>query len=117
MKEAEIVSTEIFKQLFKSYLPAKVESLENFSPSDVSSDLSEFFKIYQSANSEQKSAIKYYLETIITDVASTILGGLDGCTDLGNLSWDFQVKYCSTDITGYLQDNFLEKVQTMYDEE
>lgn len=115
MNKSKLVSTEIFKEIFQSYLPRRIEELSATDPNKVDPPLSPIFTIYQNASDNEKNAIKNFAEVIAADIASTILGGLDGCTDLGSLSEDFTVQYGTDKVTPYLQDYFLEQVELMYE--
>lgn len=111
MEKAELVSTEIYKELFESYLPGRLVELYSLRPEN---ELAQFFKISQEATMPERKSIQLFLEIIISDVASTILGGLDGITDLGSLSEDFKVEYNASDVTGELQEHFLAKIEERY---
>lgn len=70
-----------------------------------------FVGFYQSCSPDDKKGVIAFLEAVIGDTASIILGGLDGATDLGALTEEFVVKYSGEEIQGSLQDDFLECVQ------
>jgi hypothetical protein len=111
MEKSEIVSREIYNELFESYLPDRLRELESANAKDIDQSVSDVFKLFQNSSEIQRSAIRSYLELIVTDVASTILGGIDDVTDLGSLSGEFEMTYEGETINGSLQDYFLRKVQ------
>lgn len=112
MTKSELVTNEIFSELFDGYLEQRKNDLEGLDAIKVDKMYGGLIGFYQSCGLEEKRGIISFLEAIVADTASTILGGLDGSTDLGGLSGEFTVLYENEEIQGSLQDDFLMKVQS-----
>ncbi len=84
MDAAEVISQNIYQELFVSYLNKHINDLETINPNDINNSMAPLFELYQNSGDEFKCAIKEHIEFIIADVASTILGGFDGATSVGN---------------------------------
>lgn len=111
MTKSELVTSEIFTELFENYLNQRKNDLMEMEAEVVDKMYGGFVGFYQSCSSDEKKGVIAFLEAVIGDTASIILGGFDGATDLGELTEEFIVKYSGEEIQGSLQDDFLECVQ------
>ncbi|WP_158136333.1 hypothetical protein [Photobacterium damselae] len=112
MTKSEMVTNEIFTELFYGYLEQCKNDLVDLDAAKVGKMYGGFIGFYQSCNLEEKKGFMSFLETIVADTASIILGGLDGSSDLGKLTEDFMVLYAGEEIQGSLQDDFLMRLQS-----
>lgn len=83
MSTAEKVADVFFNELFKVYLVRKKKSLDEEKSEEIDVMYGGIFSFYQNLTAEQKQCLDDYLEQMVTDVASTIFGVLDGTTFIG----------------------------------
>ncbi|NRD71844.1 hypothetical protein HQQ94_00985 [Shewanella sp. VB17] len=115
MTKSEMVTNEIFTELIDCYIEQRKNDLDGLDAVKTKEMYGGFISFYQSCGPEEKKGIMSFIETIVTDTASTILGGLDGSTDLGALTEEFTVLYEGEEIQGSLQDDFLMRVENQQD--
>ncbi len=107
MTNSEIISDEIYKELFSSYLDEQVGELDTADIDELDPVYVSMFEFYRSSSPEGKSNIISYIKEIVGDTASIILGGIDQVEALGELSGSFELKYNGDVVSGDLQENFL----------
>lgn len=102
---AEQVFTETVENMCKS-LKVCMESKEG-----VAEDYSLVRDLYLSLDEPQKLLFINFYKRTIFDVVSTLLGGIDGVTDVGNINGNFKLFLDDELISGSLQDEFIEIFQ------
>lgn len=108
MTKSEIVAKQIYAELIDTYIEYQRIDLETSTSNEVDRMYGGLIHYYQSCSLEDRQGIMDLIELIVVDTASTILGGLGGKTDLGNLADEFSVRYQGKEIQEDLQDDFLE---------
>ena len=112
MADSELISDEIYKELFSHYINEQVDELNNSDIEELNAVYVRMFDFYRSSSPEDKENIIDYIKEIISDTASIILGGIDNVEPLGELSGRFELKYDGEIVNSDLQENFLSNIQT-----
>lgn len=107
MNNSELISNEIYKEIFDSYIEEQAEELNTVDMDELDSVYVPLFEFYRSSSPEDQNNIINYLKEIVADTTSIILGGIDGTERLGELSGDFELQYNGDVVNGNLQENFL----------
>jgi hypothetical protein len=112
MTKSEMVTNEIYAELIDVYIEKRKDDLVGLDAKKVDEMYGGLIGFYQSCGPEEKKGIMSFLEIVVADTASIILGGLDGSTDLGGLTEEFTVLYAGEEIQGNLQDDFLMRLES-----
>lgn len=107
MKKSELISNEIYTEIFDSYLQEQVDELNNADIEQLDQVYVSMFEFFRAASETDKHNIVDYIKEIMADTASIILGGIDQVESLGSLTGSFELKYDGELVSGDLQDNFL----------
>ena len=107
MNNSELISDEIYKELFENYVEEQVDELNNADIEELDSVYVPLFKFYRESSDDDKSNIIAYIKEIVADTTSIILGGIDQIETLGELSGSFELNYNGDVVSGHLQENFL----------
>lgn len=107
MIRRNLITDEIYKELFDNYLEEQVDELNNADIEELDPVYLRMFEFYRSSSEVDKSNIANYIKEIIADTTSIILAGIDQVEPLGELSGSFELKYDGEVVSGDLNENFM----------
>lgn len=94
MNNSELISNEIYHELFDGYFEEQVDELNNSDIEELDSVYASLFKFYGSFSEENQSSMIPFIREIVADTASIILAGIDGVQSLGaQVVGSFELKY------------------------
>ena len=108
----------LMKRVYASMIEQDLESYRAlFNEPVEGDDIIDYWKdawaFYGALDECQKEIFFSILKTVMTDTVSTVFGALDGTVGIDDEDWNFQVSVNGIDMTGELQDLFLEHVEEM----
>lgn len=99
------------KTLLKESVEKYDEMLLQGDPRQMLPEFSGGAAVFQSLGREHQLALLELFKVVAVDTASQLLGNLDGSSYIEGVEGDFSVQYEGDDVTGYLQECFLGKVE------
>ena len=106
----EKVVNAVFNELFHANSLSYKQSLKE-SPNSNTDVYARARNALAKLNENEKEDILKFINVVIADSASVLLGTLDGSHFPDNIDGDFIVTYKGDEIQGSLQDLFIEKVE------
>lgn len=110
MKTDEKFVTAIFNEIFNDNLQSYIKDISR-EPDAGNDSYARIRNVLHTLNDEGKKAIFDFMEVVIADTASTIFGALDGTHFPKGIDSDFKLLSDEEEISGDLQDIFIEKAE------
>jgi hypothetical protein len=112
MSKVDEVLDNLYEELMGARIDEYVNVLREGEPSRAIDVYRRAMGAFRKLSPDDQRAIIDFFRIITADVASALLGGIDGTRDIGRLDGDFSLEYAGENIGGDLQDGFMNRVES-----